>query len=47
MKICCGISQLAALTNSGDLYMWGSNKFGSLGLGHLNDQFFPLRVNTY
>lgn len=43
-KIYCGISQLAALTNSGDLYMWGGNKFGSLGLGHLNNQFFPLRV---
>ncbi|XP_029678049.1 RCC1-like G exchanging factor-like protein [Formica exsecta] len=43
-KIYCGISQLAALTNSGDLYMWGNNKFGSLGLGHIKDQFFPLRV---
>ncbi|XP_011632471.1 RCC1-like G exchanging factor-like protein isoform X1 [Pogonomyrmex barbatus] len=43
-KIYCGISQLAAITNSGDLYMWGGNKFGSLGLGHMKDQFFPLRV---
>jgi alpha-tubulin suppressor-like RCC1 family protein len=43
-KIYSGISQLAALTNSGDLYMWGGNKFGSLGLGHMKDQFFPLRV---
>lgn len=43
-NIYCGISQLAAVTNSGDLYMWGCNKFGSLGLGHIKDQFFPLRV---
>ncbi|XP_011864274.1 PREDICTED: Williams-Beuren syndrome chromosomal region 16 protein homolog [Vollenhovia emeryi] len=43
-NIYCGIGQLAALTNSGDLYMWGCNKFGSLGLGHTKDQFFPLRV---
>lgn len=43
-NIYCGISQLAALTNTGDLYMWGCNKFGSLGLGHTKDQFFPLRV---
>ncbi|XP_011170411.1 RCC1-like G exchanging factor-like protein [Solenopsis invicta] len=43
-NIYCGISQLAALTNIGDLYMWGCNKFGSLGLGHTKDQFFPLRV---
>lgn len=44
MKIYCGISQLAALTNAGDLYMWGGNKFGSLGLGDMKDQFFPLKV---
>lgn len=24
--------------------MWGVNKFGCLGLGHVKDQFFPLRV---
>lgn len=45
MKIYCGISQLAALTNAGDLYMWGGNKFGSLGLGDMKDQFFPLKVS--
>ncbi|EZA47607.1 Williams-Beuren syndrome chromosomal region 16 protein-like protein, partial [Ooceraea biroi] len=45
-NIYCGINQLAAQTNMGDLYMWGSNKFGCLGLGHTNDQFFPLRVNS-
>ncbi|KAK2580342.1 hypothetical protein KPH14_001239 [Odynerus spinipes] len=44
MKIYCGISHLAAVTNTGDLYMWGCNKFGSLGLGHHNDQFFPFKV---
>jgi alpha-tubulin suppressor-like RCC1 family protein len=44
-KIFCGISQLGALTNSGHLYMWGRNKFGALGLGHRNDQFFPLKVD--
>ncbi|XP_076243008.1 RCC1-like G exchanging factor-like protein [Calliopsis andreniformis] len=44
VKIFCGMSQLAALTNVGDLYMWGCNKFGSLGLNHFKDQFFPLKV---
>ncbi|XP_043277807.1 RCC1-like G exchanging factor-like protein [Venturia canescens] len=43
-KICCGISHLGAVTNTGDLYMWGRNKFGFLGLGNRNDQFFPLKV---
>ncbi|CAL7941709.1 unnamed protein product [Xylocopa violacea] len=45
-KIFCGMSHLAALTNTGDLYMWGCNKFGSLGLGDYKDQYFPLKVNV-
>ena len=40
-----GLSQFAAVTNTGDLYIWGRNRFGSLGLGHLDNQFFPLKVN--
>ncbi|XP_047356984.1 RCC1-like G exchanging factor-like protein isoform X2 [Vespa velutina] len=44
-NVYCGISHLAAVTNTGDLYMWGCNKFGSLGLGHHNDQFFPFKVS--
>ena len=40
-----GLSQFAAVTNTGDLYIWGRNRFGSLGLGHLENQFFPLKVN--
>ena len=46
INVFCGMSHLAALTNVGDLYMWGCNKFGSLGLGHSKDQFFPLKVNV-
>ncbi|XP_032678691.1 RCC1-like G exchanging factor-like protein [Odontomachus brunneus] len=45
-KISCGVNQLAALTSSGDLFMWGINKFGCLGLGHTKTQFFPLRVSV-
>ncbi|KAG8248821.1 Williams-Beuren syndrome chromosome region 16 protein [Homalodisca vitripennis] len=40
-----GLYYLAAVTNLGQLYMWGHNKGGCLGLGHVNDQFFPLKVN--
>ncbi|XP_076168967.1 RCC1-like G exchanging factor-like protein isoform X1 [Ptiloglossa arizonensis] len=46
IKIFCGMSHLAALTNTGDLYMWGCNKFGALGLGNSKDQYFPLKVNV-
>lgn len=47
VKIFCGINILGAITNYGQLYMWGRNKFGALGLGHRNDQFFPLRVSFF
>ncbi|GLG96687.1 Probable E3 ubiquitin-protein ligase HERC2 [Gryllus bimaculatus] len=40
-----GIGHMAATTNSGNLYMWGHNRSGCLGLGHMDDQFFPLRVS--
>ncbi|XP_026738731.1 RCC1-like G exchanging factor-like protein [Trichoplusia ni] len=43
-KVACGIGHLAAITNNGDLYMWGRNRQGCLGLGHLKDQYFPLKV---
>jgi alpha-tubulin suppressor-like RCC1 family protein len=39
-----GLSQFAAVTNTGDLYIWGRNRFGSLGLGHLKNQYFPIKV---
>ncbi|GLV43021.1 uncharacterized protein CBL_13618 [Carabus blaptoides fortunei] len=42
--ISCGIGHLGAVTNYGDLYMWGKNRSGCLGLGHKNDQYFPLKV---
>ncbi|XP_017760848.1 PREDICTED: Williams-Beuren syndrome chromosomal region 16 protein homolog [Eufriesea mexicana] len=45
IKIYCGMSHLAAVINTGDMYMWGCNKFGSLGLGDCKDQYFPLKVN--
>lgn len=44
-KVACGISHLAAITNNGDLYMWGRNRHGCLGLGNKKDQQFPLRVS--
>lgn len=43
-KVASGISHLAAITNNGDLYMWGRNRHGCLGLGNKKDQHFPLRV---
>ncbi|XP_047001017.1 RCC1-like G exchanging factor-like protein [Schistocerca americana] len=44
VSVAAGMSHMAAVTNYGDLYMWGRNRGGCLGLGHENNQFFPLRV---
>ncbi|KAL5014995.1 hypothetical protein ScPMuIL_009265 [Solemya velum] len=45
VDICCGLNYFAALTDKGDIYTWGRNKLGCLGLSHRNDQYFPLKVN--
>ena len=48
--ICAGMRHFAAISSQGDLFMWGKNRMGCLGLGGsktselLRDQFFPLRV---
>lgn len=46
MRVACGVGHLAAITNTGDLYMWGRNRQGCLGLGHIKDQHFPLKVSV-
>ena len=42
LKYC--IFDLYHITDKGDLYTWGVNGTGHLGLGSLGDQYFPLRV---
>lgn len=44
IAVSAGVGHLAAVSNHGDLYMWGHNRRGNLGLGNVNDQFFPLKV---
>ncbi|CAH0727634.1 unnamed protein product, partial [Brenthis ino] len=44
-KVACGVGHLAAVTKDGDLYMWGRNRHGCLGLGHGKDQHFPLKIS--
>ncbi|XP_065780859.1 RCC1-like G exchanging factor-like protein isoform X2 [Muntiacus reevesi] len=43
-RILCGLSHFAALTNRGELFVWGKNIRGCLGIGRLEDQYFPWRV---
>uniref|UniRef100_A0A8C3BPR9 RCC1 like n=1 Tax=Cairina moschata TaxID=8855 RepID=A0A8C3BPR9_CAIMO len=42
----CGLSQFAALTNRGELFVWGKNLRGCLGIGRMEDQYFPWRVTV-
>lgn len=34
VEVCCGWDSSAALTRDGELYVWGSNRYGQLGLDH-------------
>lgn len=45
VSITCGLNHQMALTNKGELFAWGLNRGGCLGLGHDNDQYFPFRVS--
>uniref|UniRef100_A0A182J0Z2 RCC1-like domain-containing protein n=1 Tax=Anopheles atroparvus TaxID=41427 RepID=A0A182J0Z2_ANOAO len=44
LALSCGITHSAAVNDQHDLYTWGHNRYACLGLGHKNDQFFPLKV---
>ena len=44
-KIYAGLSQFAAITNKGDLFMWGRNRGSALGLTNKGPQYFPMQVN--
>ncbi|VDP09534.1 unnamed protein product, partial [Soboliphyme baturini] len=43
-KLTAGLMHFAAINNIEQLYTWGKNRFGLLGLGHDDDQFFPFKV---
>ncbi|XP_039250516.2 RCC1-like G exchanging factor-like protein [Styela clava] len=43
-KIKCGMNHFAAVTNNGELFTWGKNKSGCLGIGEYRDQYFPWKV---
>lgn len=45
-RISCGLSHFAAVTDQGELFVWGKNVRGCLGIGTMDDQFFPWRVTV-
>lgn len=45
VSIGAGARHSVAVTHSGQLFSWGWNKFGQLGLGDTEDRLTPTRVN--
>uniref|UniRef100_UPI00398EEC77 RCC1-like G exchanging factor-like protein isoform X1 n=2 Tax=Pristiophorus japonicus TaxID=55135 RepID=UPI00398EEC77 len=45
-RINCGLNHFAAITNRGELFVWGKNLRGCLGIGRMDDQYFPWRVTV-
>ena len=45
-QVACGGAHTAALTEAGEVFTWGSNHFGQLGLGHTRDVLVAARVDT-
>ena len=43
-KISCGWNFTVALSHSGELFSWGENEHGQLGLGDLKNRFLPVMV---
>jgi len=47
VQIACGGEHSIALTNDGELYAWGSNRDGQLGLGsHIVSEIKPKRISS-
>ncbi|XP_066241171.1 E3 ISG15--protein ligase HERC5 [Saccopteryx leptura] len=45
-QISAGKAHSLALSMSGNLYSWGRNDFGQLGLGHTNNEVFPSLIEA-
>uniref|UniRef100_A0A8P4KM97 RCC1 like n=1 Tax=Dicentrarchus labrax TaxID=13489 RepID=A0A8P4KM97_DICLA len=45
-RIRCGLNHFAAVTDQGELFVWGKNVRGCLGIGKRDDQYFPWRVTV-
>ncbi|XP_056601313.1 RCC1-like G exchanging factor-like protein isoform X1 [Triplophysa dalaica] len=45
-SIRCGLNHFAAITEPGELFVWGKNVRGCLGIGKHGDQYFPWRVTV-
>jgi alpha-tubulin suppressor-like RCC1 family protein len=47
VRLAAGFAHSAAVTEDGDLYTWGNNKYGQLGTGDYNTRSFPTLVKGF
>lgn len=47
VKIACGQSHFCAITNKGEIFTWGKNSHGCLGIRVKRDQFFPWKTPVF
>lgn len=45
--IACGKGHSAAISNNGDVYMWGMGGFGALGNGDIETKYEPRRIDYF
>lgn len=46
VRLAAGMSDFGVITNKGELFTWGRNNNGVLGLGQKTPQMFPLKVSS-
>ncbi|KAJ7392624.1 RCC1 and BTB domain-containing protein 1 [Desmophyllum pertusum] len=46
IQVACGSHHSLALTNDGEVFAWGYNNCGQIGLGNTNNQTLPRKINS-
>ena len=46
LQVCCGARHTLVKSNQGEVFAWGWNKYGQLGLGDTSNRVLPQQLNT-
>jgi len=47
VKVACGLTHTLALSDKGNMFVWGGNVYGELGLDHKENTPSPMMVNDF